>query len=235
MAATRRPADALDFVKELCKGMPLERIDVRLLDDANKMMWMASPWRWTLGVLTPITVVAGQTDYNVLSAPALVYPVKAYLTNGQTIRPLEIEPVLPATPGIKGQTNKIAYIPPIAPATTGVVRLNPPMTSINAGETWTINVWYKKPSPTITRSNFNTAGVLEFDDEYFWVYMDGVLYRAYYYADDPRAGAATMQSNGALSYSGQLGIFHAGLQQMREMEPMLQQFSRPPDQERQKG
>lgn len=229
MASTKRPIEAFDYVKEMIKDMPLETIQPQILDDVSKIMWMYAPWRWTIGTLTPIPVVAGQIDYTVLDPPAdFLYLQKAYLSNGKGgKRDLLIEAVLPAAPSMKGQTTSVAYVPAVvSPAAAAKLRLFPPMTSLDAGETWNIVAWYKKTSPIIKRSNANTPGVQIFDDEYFWVYEDGILARSYYYADDPRAGSATVTNDGKIQFSGQLGIFQASLVMMKEMEPVLTNFLR---------
>lgn len=217
MAATYKPIDVFDYVKYLVKNMPLETIQTRLMDDVSKIMWNYAPWRWTIGTFSPITVTATTRDFNVVSPPTdFLYLTKAYLSNGQ--QNLDLKPVaaLPATPTIKGTPNYITYLP-AGPQ----VRIYPPFGSLPAGETWNLQVYYKKQSPVLTKATLSTAGVLLFDDEYFWVYQEGVLYRAYFYADDPRAGTATVNSKGDIQYSGQLGIFMAALAEMRRMEPLV--------------
>lgn len=83
---------------------------------------------------------------------------------------------------------------------------------------------YKKTAPVITNQTQYTAGYLVMDDEWFWVYSAGVLWKAYQWGDDGRAGAVTLGANGAPQYSGQLGAFQDGLRAMREKEklPLLE-------------
>ena len=58
------------------------------------------------------------------------------------------------------------------------------------------------------------------DDEWFWVYTAGVLWKAYQWGDDQRAGGVTLGANGAPQYTGQLGNFRDGLRIMAEREKL---------------
>jgi hypothetical protein len=58
------------------------------------------------------------------------------------------------------------------------------------------------------------------DDEWFWVFTAGVLWKAYQWGDDGRAGSASMDSSGKTQYSGQLAIFQDSLQRMAEREKL---------------
>jgi hypothetical protein len=73
------------------------------------------------------------------------------------------------------------------------------------------------------------------DDEWFHVYRDGVLWKAYLFGDDQRAGSVQAASNGQISYSGQLAQFMAGITMMRAAEPMLSIYPAPPQAKRSQG
>lgn len=231
--STFTPAQALQFVKKMLKDMPLETVDASVLDQIHKAIWMAAPWRWTIATLPAITI-SDAVDYVVPSPPTdFMYILKAYMTNGSVMRPLMPSSALPASGGeLQGQPTQIA-VSNNSPLT---LRIYPPMSSVKAGETWELVVYFKRNAPQVTKANQNTAGILELPDEYFWVYNEGVLYKAYYYGDDARGGTATVTSQGQIQYTEQLGIFQSALTQMRTAEPLILEFDKPvPDQRKSLG
>lgn len=218
MAATYEPIAVFDYAKISIKNMPLDTVMTRLVDDVQKMIWNFAPWRWTIGTLDPITVTAGATDFTIVNPQSdFLYVAKAYITNGQQNIDLLPTSVLPATPTILGQPRNISYLS----GTTPKFRLYPGFGSLPSGDAWTLRTWYKKISPVITKANITTAGALVMDDEYYWVFQEGCLYRAYFYADDARAGTVAINSKGDKQYTGQLGVFMAALDTMKSTEPML--------------
>lgn len=222
MASTIPPVRAFDFCKRNIKNMPLEQIQVRLLDSVSKMIWMAAPWRWTVATIsTSIAILANTQDYTLAPPADFLYLIHSYITDGASItRPLKIAPSLPASTTLKGEPTLIAYMG----SNTFRISPNPgtlTSTTVPTPPTKNIISYYKKTSPTITASNQMTAGTLVMDDEWFWVYEAGVLWISYLYADDARAGSGQIDGQGRMSYSGQRAIFEAGLQMMREREPMM--------------
>jgi hypothetical protein len=223
MSSTRRPIEAFDYAKEYIKKMPLEEVQIPILDDINKMLWMAAPWRWTMGVCEPVTVTSSTADFALVSPPAdFLYVSRAYIWDGETAFELTPEPALPSGIDTKGVPNKIAYVSGATPK----FRIHPVFGSINSSKTYKLLVWYKKTSPDITKLNMNTVGTAVVDDEWFHVYREGVLWRAYQYGDDQRAGNVTVANNGQIQYSGQRAVFEAAVENMRKAEPMLTQFMR---------
>jgi hypothetical protein len=63
---------------------------------------------------------------------------------------------------------------------------------------------------------------MPFPDDWYYVYEDLVLYEAYKYADDPRAGDARVQGEEEPTMTGQLGTAYNGIREMRLREPQLQ-------------
>ena len=87
--------------------------------------------------------------------------------------------------------------------------------------TQTVIGLYKKLFTPFTDSNIYTTGVPE-GDNWYHVFQSGVLWKAYQYADDQRAGDASVRANDAqVSFSGARGTFEANLIQMKEREPLL--------------
>jgi hypothetical protein len=192
----------------------------------NKILWMAAPWRWTLGSLTPFSLASGTQDYSITLPSDFLYIYDAYITDGaKTGRELSVEPFLQSNVGLVGQPSEIAYVGVDGNVTGhGIFRVAPiPATqpTSNAPEVYSR---YKKTAPIITASNQGTPGVLIFDDEWFWVYQAGVTWLAYLYSDDQRAGSWQVDANGRAAYTGQLGVFQGAISWMREREklPLLE-------------
>ncbi len=209
MASTLRLNDAFDYAKLLTKNVPLENVQVRILQDALHAMWMAAPWRWTLNTMGAITLVANQQDYAITIPTDFLYLIECYLTDSTaTTSGLHIEPYLPVA-GIVGMPNKIALI-------GSSLRLHPKPPTFSSVPS--IITLYKKSCPIINPVTVNVAGTQVFDDEWFWVYTEAVLWKAYQYADDQRAGTVTYTSDGKYQVTGQRACFEAALEQMRQRE-----------------
>ncbi len=225
MASTIPAISAFDFSKRNIKGMPLDQIQVRLLDNVNKIMWMAAPWRWSVGTLTAITLVSATSDYTLAPPADFLYLIGAYIADGAgTPRHLAVVPTIPANIVVTGLPQFIAY------QGTNTFRVSPiPGTLITPSKS--LVSYYKKQAPVITAQNAQTAGTLLFDDEWFPVYTAGVQWLSYLYGDDARAGSANIDSQGKAQYTGQKAVFESGLQMMRLREPLLQlDFRTAPDQ-----
>jgi len=215
--ASYLPIKAITLAREFIKSEPLERVQVRICDQVAKMIWMAAPWTWTVGNLSTATMVVNQSDYTIGSFPAdFLYLHRALLhntTGGKMIRRLTIAENLPT------QASEIPGIPRvIAYAGSSVVRVYPVYgTSGLPGTTTKLISWYKKAMPATTAATIDTAGSLVMDDEWSWVFEEGVLWKAYQYAFDQRAGGATTDSKGNAQYTGQLGAFMAALETMKRI------------------
>ena len=97
-------------------------------------------------------------------------------------------------------------------------RVFPTPTSIPATSSFKVNRLYKKKAVKITEANRDDL-ILEFDDEYFYIYLAAVLYYSYAYSDDDRAGSASLNGNN-LAYSGQLGIFKVLCAELKPREAL---------------
>jgi hypothetical protein len=217
VAATARPIDAITYAKQFVKNMPVNVSQLRLLQDVSNEMWMAAPWRWTLGTIAAATVAADTGDITVSGAPAdLLHLVKVWVTDGgESSFYLDIESSLPASTTVKGTPSKVAWV-----TATGKYRIAPVYGSLKTGKTVEIYGWYKKTAPVLTQASINSAGTLLMDDEWFWVFQEGVLAKAYQFADDQRAGNVTV-AEGRVQYTGQYARYQAGIDTMRASEPLL--------------
>jgi len=137
---------------------------------------------------------------------------------------LYIDPALPDQVNIVGQPSRIAVTG--SAGGPGVLRVYPKPGTLTTSPQ--VICLYKKMAPVITEKNCHTPGVLVFDDEWFWVYRSGVLWLAYLYGDDQRAGSIQAQSTGTkgMTFTGQRGVFEANLIKMAQREKLPLSFER---------
>lgn len=221
MAATLTPNAAFTEAKIFIRQMPLEDVQYRILDDANKRIWMADGWRWTLGTLTNnVTLIDDTQDYPVTLPGNFLYPWRAYATNGNEAKVLKADQAYPASEvlgtGIPTNFCRVEG--------SDILRFYPKVGNLG-GETWTASIWFKKTAPNITVANAGTAGALVMDDEWFYVYFEMVLYYALKYAFDSRAGGAQWDAQSKqLVYTGQLAVAMAAINEMRAREPLFTEW-----------
>jgi hypothetical protein len=159
VASTYIPNIAFDKAVSYVKDMPLHEVKVRILDQVQKMMWMASPWRWTIGDLPVTTLLANTTDYSIALPSDFLYAIDAFFTDkDDQTHPLLVEPALPADVGAPGTVSRIAITG--TAGSTGTLRVAPkPGTTLPAPAPVIISL-YKKTSPVLTDENVHTAGTL---------------------------------------------------------------------------
>ena len=219
MAAAKQPADAFVYIKSYMKNMPLEDIGPALLEEISTMIWMTAPWRWTLGSLPATTVTSATQNYTITTPSDCLYVQDGYIADGDKVfRNLKIEPTLPSDVKVVGNVSRIAYLG------SNSYRTFPKSGTMPSSPTQQMILRYKKTAPSITNQTQYTAGALVMDDEWFWVFSAGVLWKAYLWGDDGRAGGVTLGANGQPQYTGQLGVFRDGLRIMSEKEklPLLE-------------
>lgn len=218
--ATYKPSDALLEAKVFIKSMPLDTSDggnlqYLMVDEIASLVWLAAPWWWTVGVMSNITLNAGTQDYAITVPTDFLYLARAVATYDSIQTELETVSVLPSSITQIGTPTQCAVMAVSVSTTPDTFRLSPtPPTSYSA----VANLTYKRQPPKITVANFGTVGALVLPDCYFPVISAGVLWRAYQYADDNRAGTCTCDGQGKLEYTQQLGIFQGMLAEMRRNE-----------------
>lgn len=160
-----------------------------------------------------VSLLANTQDYNVSVPTDFLYLQSLQMYDGKNTRVIKPAAFLPTiTGGIhSGQVNEAAV-------QSGKYRVLPVPGTFpsNAANQQLIGI-YKKQAPKITSGNQSTAGVLVIPDDYFWVYIEGVVWKSMYWAQDSRAGDTKVQGN-QVSYSGQLARFMDGLNQVRTIE-----------------
>jgi hypothetical protein len=211
------PLDALNYAKRLTGNLPIDdaNLKYRVLNSAHNDLWMAAPWRWTVGDIDVVTLVNDTQDYNVTAKSDFLFLVHAWRTNGQEKTDLTISASLPSTSIIKGQTSQISYIT----GTPDKVRTLPVPTGYDAADLPKIvSIYKKKPTEIVVGNEANdyetTFGVPKV---WFPVYEKLVLWHAYQFAFSPRSGTVTF-AGGQVQYSGQAGVAMAAIQDMRTAE-----------------
>ncbi len=219
MSAQFSPASAFTLTKQMVKSMPIENILPDIVDNPSKMFWEAAPWRWTLGALTAVVVPSNADDVSLGTLPDdFFFAYQAWLVSDSDAGVptyLEVVGALPADISVRGPALRIA-IEGEAGA-TGTARFYPAPGTLSANTK--LYVLYKKKAPVLTKQNMDKTDVLLFPDDYYFVYCAGMLYYGYLFADDNRAGAATL-SEGRIAYSGQLGVFQALIEGVRQREKL---------------
>lgn len=218
MAATIPVIDGIDYAQRYIKNVPLTPVQTKLINEVNTIMWMAAPWRWSLGSLPTFNLAASTQDYTINYPADFLYAVDGSIivSNGDgDERDLRVVPTLPTAVGYVGQVNRISY-PAAAGAVGGTVRVAPKPAQVNG--TQTVLGLYKK-SPTLYTNATIFTSALPCGDEWFHVFQSGLLWKAYQYADDGRAGDAVI-SGEKMQYNGARGQFEANLQDMMSREPL---------------
>tara|TARA_R110000868_G_scaffold4119_9_gene25028 strand:+ start:874 stop:1572 length:699 start_codon:yes stop_codon:yes gene_type:complete len=217
MAASEIPIDSLLWAQQYIKNMPLYRVQNEVINDAAKLFWRAAPWRWTLGSLPTQAISNNVEDYTVTLASDFEYGIFAELTfTDKILKDLEIVPYINTGGFQTGQASQLAIT---GEGAAGNYRLTPIPTGYAAGTLPTISGMYKKKYTKLTETTIYTAGALVFPDCYIDTFRSAVLYYAYLYADDQRAG--NVQFSGKQStFTGQRAVVEAMIAEVREIEPL---------------
>src|ERR1700757_3954885 len=110
------PQDALNYAKRMCGNMPVDdsNLNPRVLDDANKALWMAADWRWTIAPLEVLTISNAQQDYSLQNHADLLFLVNCSITDGEQRSELQVSanlPAMPTNPPIVGKVQRVSYVP----------------------------------------------------------------------------------------------------------------------------
>lgn len=207
--------EIVTYVQRLVKGIPISDIDEVCVGQINSIFWLAYPWRWTRAIVTPVTLVDGTQDYQIvntdlwklLSARVRLNGAGGALNQYRDLRIMRwLEPDLVnkvSWPNMQLichnlNTDRFRFEGAIASPSVGAMQLE--------GEYWL------QPAK-IT----NLASVITFPDFYFNVLAEGILWLLYRLADDARAGTAQLV-RGQVVYTGQLGVFIDAMMSAKEKE-----------------
>jgi len=216
--ATYKPRTAFNKALGYVKNMPLRDVQLPILDQISKMMWLYAPWRWTLDALPVVPLTSSTQDYVVALPSDFLYATDAYLADGNNqYDTLLVEPALPSNVKVIGRPKRIAVTG--TPGENGTLRTSTITGTFTATPPSIISL-YKKAAPTLTLPNLHTAGVLVFPDDWAWVYEEGVLWQTYVWAEDVRAGTVQVGAQGQAQYTGQRAAFEDGLAKMKDREKL---------------
>jgi len=214
------PGDAYSYALTMVKTMRLSDIKLRILFDANAYIWQAAPWEWSVGEIaeSPLTVTAATVDYTITIPSDFSRLEQVYLTDGANLfKPIAVRSRLPAAPTVTGETLECSKVYGAA-----TLRTYPKSPATMPATTQKLVLIYKKVTPNLTASDYASTTILALPDDWFHVYCSAVLYYAYLYADDDRAGSATYEPKGDnYRYTGQRAVLEANLQEMRQRLPLL--------------
>lgn len=207
MASTYSPQDALNLVQNFAHGVPISNVQANVCDMVHSMLWVFYPWRWSVASLTPITCVNGVQDY-VPTNTDILRPLKLRMVRTD-ITPIEyremgllanLSPELSRMGGLDTVTSA-GWFP-----SGNIIRL---LYAASVGGTQVLQIQgeYQQIPIKITNSNLSTPFL--FPDHFFNTFVEGLKWKIYQLADDPRAGAIQYSKNGSMNrtYTGQLGMF----------------------------
>jgi hypothetical protein len=219
--STRLPIEALEMARLYIKKIPLDGLGVgeAIIRRAMARMWMAAPFSWTIGAGVSFNLVEGVGLYTAVTYPTdWGYALKADYVVGDSLtqtRDLTIVGRIEDDDGQEGQPSKIYYSGPQGLEST--VRISPIPQAFDG--TPRVTSLYKRTCPVYTGAAIHNT-VIPFPDDWFYVFEDIVLYEAYKFADDSRAGEAVIAGDQP-KFNGQMAVFQASLGEMRLREPLV--------------
>lgn len=209
MAPSYDPADALAMITPSLGNATLDSTAKGLIaDEAQRVLWNFAPWKWERKNASDITIVHDTQDYTTIPSDFMgLLAVQIVRTDVTPNKPTDLKIVdyINADKTEKKDPNsidRITYLQELNSAAGGFRIPNP---SIVSPVTAVIRITYRKtPATKYTSANLTTDFV-ELPDQYFYLYKEWLLYEAYRYLGDPRAGTATFTKSGWV-YSGQLAV-----------------------------
>lgn len=208
--------DAITFLSNHVRGMPLTDIDEVSADLINSIMWRSFPWSWSLTALTAVALVDGTQDYSFGGSDGtnIMRLTKARITRTDTTpdeyKSIDVWKWL--EPNLSGKVAYPNFKLICHDRRANKLRLEG-AASISSGQTLQIDGEFQKKPTKITV----IATDVVFPDHYFDVAVAGLMWQMYKFANDRRAGTAAM-IDGRIQYTGQLGEFHDALLSMAEAE-----------------
>src|SRR5581483_11875121 len=169
-------------------------IKLRALNDATCQLWLAAPWQWTVGFVEAATLVNAAQDISLVGTYTdFMNLLQAHVTDGQTKKDLNIAATIPSTSAITGTISQVALVP------GSPVKLRfYPVPAGYASNAMKVNALYKKTAPVVdgTTESQSYKTLTGMPDEWFWVFQDIVLLKAYQFTKDAREGTVQAGPNG---------------------------------------
>lgn len=216
-SATRVASEAVQYAQRFVKQMPLAPVARDIVNQTIARMWDAADWQFTVGDIPTVILAPDTIEYSITYPDDWGRPIRASLIDsGENLAQRQIQCVshISEADGYIGSTTKVWFKGP--PGIEDNVRIAPRLKSFDT--TKYITGTYKKAIPIYTNEELYTEA-LPFPDDFYYVFQEGVLWHAYLYADDRRAGD-TVVSNDRIQHSGQRAVFEAALLEKRR-NPLL--------------
>ncbi len=221
--ANYSPNDALLYITPQLANVTLDATAKgTCADNAQRMLWNISPWRWSRKTLPNITLVDAQQEYTGANVPSdfmQLIQVECVRTDSSPniVWEMDIKGFVFSDPQTKFfPIREICFLQELNTQVGGFRISNP---SIGTGVTAVLRGVYRfTPSVKYTSANLTTA-FAEQPDQYFHVYCEVLLYFIYRYVGDPRAGAAQYnRKQRRVAYTGQLAVAMDAIDIMLEAE-----------------
>lgn len=206
--------NAVTEAQELVHQIPTTVVQVYACDRVNSIIHLYWPWRWTTYAVPPMVAVNGIQDYQYV--PANFYKLLAGRIVRTDVTPWQIQPIK-VMGHIEGEVQRqgsintvqgVSYEP-----TVNSFRIDIPL-QVTGTTSYLINLDYQARPTKVA----NLTQTICPPDQYYNVFLEGILWAFYRLADDPRAGTVTINRAGDKQYSGQLSVFMDSLESMKRME-----------------
>lgn len=209
------------MARQMSHKIPVSTIQAYVADIINSTIWTRFTWTWTLASLTAIALVDGTQDYALANADTAAFyrfpdwGLRIVQTNLTPVEHREItqKSHLGVELTMKGGLNSIRNFS--YEGALSKIRLDR-AASVSSGTTLQIQGEYQTKPTKITDAMMGTA--LSFPDHYFGAFVEGVRWKLYELADDPRAGVMKIDEEGRQTYTGQYGSFMTSLFAMQQAE-----------------
>lgn len=218
MASTYQWSDIVTLVKPYVSGIPTSTLDAFVCDQLNSQIWRAGFWGWSLANLTAITLTDTTQDYVIANAD-FYRLFRARLTRTDI------------TPNESSEKDIIQFLPPNLNSSGGLYSIKAvsymgtttarldSAASVPSGVTMFLRGEYQTVPTKIT----TTAMTIVFPDHYVDCATEGLKWKYYLLAKDPRAGGITINAKtGDRQMTGQYATFMTLLKEMKEAEDLGQ-------------
>lgn len=215
MPYTRTWSDLLVLATKLYKNIPITANDALICDMVSAKMWNAWPWQERIqNIPAPgELLVHGQQDY---STPVAIHKlIRARITRTDVTPdvswPLDVTEHL--EPNLVNQSassiRMISHEPDL-----GQLRLDSSI-QVTSPAVYRLNGEYEIQHTKITA----TSQGCWFKDQFDEVAIKGLAYWGYRIGDETaKAGTSTTDGEGRVTYTGMLGEWMAGIEEMRRVE-----------------
>lgn len=213
MAFTYSWGDLVSLVGDMVKGVPLSKLNVKICDLISAEMWNEYPWKQAITNTAKgsIPLLDSVQDYT-CAAPNIDRLLKAWLirydVTPNEVRDLDVKKDL----SIDLYPRSYVSIRAVSlQQSLGLFRIESAV-NIPSGVQIELQCDYQINPQKVTSLN----DILWMDDRWWGVAVHGLMWWAYQFTDDSRAGSANTDAFGRIiGYTGQLGTYKAAVNKMK--------------------